>query len=207
MSETRPAGTRSRLAEPDWRYIERTNLEDFTAGDWAAMNLQRSPYMTVEPARQVLDMLAAQKDAPSFGYQINNYEHCLQAATMALRDEQDEETVVVTLLHDLGFVTCNDSHGDFAAALLRPYVSERAVWMLERHMYFQTVHCPTYPDIDTAVRERWRGHPWFEWSADWVRKYDIASIDAAIENAPLSVFEPMVHRIFARPPEAPPIPA
>ncbi len=202
----RPAGARSPLAEPGWSYIERTNLEDFTAADWALMNAQRAPYMAAEPARQALDMLAAQKDAASFGYQINNYEHCLQAATLALRDGQDEETVVVALFHDLGFVTCNDSHGDFAAALLRPYVSERAVWMLERHMHFQTIHCPTFPGIDTEVRERWRGHPWFEWTADWVRKYDIASIDAGIENAPLSAFEPMVHRVFGRPPQAPPIP-
>lgn len=207
MSENRPAGTRSPLAEPGWRHIERTSLEDFTADDWSVMNAQRAPYMAVEPARQVLDMLVAQKDAASFGYQINNYEHCLQAATLAMRDGADEETIVVALLHDLGFVACNDSHGDFAAALLRPYVGERAIWMLERHMYFQAVHCPTYPGVDTAVRERWRGHPWFEWSAEWVRKYDITSIDAGIENAPLSVFEPMVHRVFARPLRTPSIPA
>jgi len=205
-SHVRPAGARSPLAESGWSYIERSNLEDFAAEDWAAMNAQRGPYLTTEIARQALQMLAAQKDAPSFGYQINNYEHCLQAATLALREGEDEETIVVSLFHDLGFVTCNESHGEFAAAMLRPYVSERSTWMLERHMIFQAIHCPTYPGVEVDAREKWRGHPHFDWTAEWVRKYDIATIDAEIENAPLSTFEPMVQRIFARPPKAMPLP-
>lgn len=205
-AHVRPAGARSPLAESGWSYIERSNLEDFAAEDWAAMNAQRGPYLTTEIARQALQMLAAQKDAPSFGYQINNYEHCLQAATLALREGEDEETIVVSLFHDLGFVTCNESHGEFAAAMLRPYVSERSTWMLERHMIFQAIHCPTYPGVEVDAREKWRGHPHFDWTAEWVRKYDIATIDAEIENAPLSTFEPMVRRVFARPPKAMPLP-
>ena len=151
-------------------------------------------------------MLATQKDAPSFGYQINNYEHCLQSATLALKDGLDDETVVVSLFHDLGFVTCNETHGAFAADFLRPHISERNAWMLERHTHFQALHCPTYPGIDTEVREKWRGHPHFEWAAEWVRKYDIGTIVADVENAPLTAFEPMVQRVFARPPQEPPLP-
>jgi predicted HD phosphohydrolase len=202
----RPAGAASQLADPGWRHVDKTSLDDFTAGDWALLDAQRAPYLAGERARQALEMLAAQKDAPSFGYQVNNYEHCLQAATMALKDGQDEETVVVSLFHDLGFVTNNETHGEFAAQFLRPYVSDRNVWMLERHMYFQTVHLPTYPGIDTGIRERWRGHEWFEWTAEWVRKYDVASIDAALDTAALTVFEPMVQRVFARPPREAPVP-
>ncbi len=202
----RPTGETSALSQPDWQHVRKTNLEAFTAEDWALLNAQRAPYLAEERARQALEMLAAQKNAPSFGYEINNYEHCLQAATFALEDGQDEETVVVALFHDLGFVTSNETHGEFAAQFLRPVISEKNVWMLERHMYFQTVHLPSYPDIDTAIRERWRGHEWFEWTADWVRKYDIGSIDAAAETAPLSVFEPMVHRVFGRPPREMPLP-
>jgi len=196
----RPAGERSRLGEADWGYIEAGSLQDFSVEDWALMNAQRVPYAENEKAKQALQMLVAQKDAPSFGYQINNYEHCLQSATVALQDGQDEETVVVSLFHDLGFVTCNENHGVFAAALLRPYISERNAWMLERHMIFQAIHCPTFPGVDVDGRERWRGHPHFDWAAEWVRKYDIATIVDGVQNAPLSDFEPMVHRIFARPP-------
>ena len=202
----RPAGERSPLMEPDWSYIEPGNMEDFSGDDWAVMNAQREPYLAEEKAKQALQMLAVQKDAPTFGYQINNYEHCLQSATLAMRDGQDEETVVVSLFHDLGFVVCNDTHGHFAADLLRPYVSERNTWMLERHMIFQALHCPTFPGVDVHAREKWRGHPHFEWAAEWVRKYDIGTIIAEVENAPLSAFEPMVQRVFGRPPKALPLP-
>lgn len=195
----RPDGAHSPLAQDSWEYIEVDSLEDFSDDDWARLNRQRTPYLAEERARQALEMLASQKGAPSFGYQVNNYEHCLQSATLAMNAGEDEETIVATLFHDLGFVICNESHGAFAAEFLRPFVSPRMVWTLERHMHFQTLHLPTYPGIDTQLREKWRGHQWFEWTADWVRKYDIASTSAALETAPLSDFEPMVYRVFAEP--------
>ena len=154
----RKAGERSRLARDNWHYVEKGRLDTFTAEDWQLLDRQRDPYLGVERARQALGMLRAQQSAPSFGYLINNYEHCLQAATMAMQAGEDDETIVVALFHDLGFITCNETHGDFAAQLLKPYVSERNIWMLERHMYFQTVHCSSHPECDPDIRERWRGH-------------------------------------------------
>lgn len=202
----RGEGEFSALLQPKWSHIDKDSLQAFTEQDWALLNQQRSVYMGEQKALQALEMLTAQKDSPSFGYQINNYEHCLQSATMALQDNQDEETIVVSLFHDLGFVTCNETHGTFAAELMRPYISDKNYWMLQRHMHFQTIHCPTYPGIDTEVREKWRGHSHFEWAADWVRKFDIGSIMAGMENAPLEVFEPMVHRFFGRTPRDIPLP-
>ena len=202
----RQSGERSPLAEADWAYVEKTALDDFTTTDWALLDSQRGPYLAAQVAPQALEMLAAQKDAPSFGYQINNYGHCLQTATLALRDGQDEESVVCALFHDLGFVACNESHGAFAAELLRPYVSERNVWMLRRHMYFQTVHCASHPAVDPDLRERWRGHPHFEYTADWVARYDQNAADADYDTLPLAAFEPLVQRIFARPPKQSPLP-
>ena len=125
---------------------------------------------------------------------------------MALRDGLDEEDVVVCLLHDIGFVVCPDTHGDFAASLLAPYVSERNHWMLQRHPVFQQLHAPHLPGCDRHARERWRGHPHFEWAATFVEKYDQAAADPDYDCAPLSVFEPMVYRLFARPPVRRPLP-
>ena len=202
----RSTGTTSPLGHPDWTPIASGHLADVTTAEWNHMNAQRAEWRKTEVATQALEMLAASRDAPGFGYQVNNYEHCLQAATLALKDGQDEETVVVTLFHDIGFVTCNETHGDFAAELLRPYVDDKHVWTLQRHMYFQAIHCTTCPGVDGDVREKWRGHPWFDWAADWVRKYDLASVDAGLETAPITVFEPMVHRIFGRTPKTAPLP-
>jgi predicted HD phosphohydrolase len=199
-------GEKSPLLDSTWSYAAPVSLDDFSTADWALLDKQRKPYGVAERAKHALEMLAAQADAPTFGYQINNYEHCLQAATLALQDGAEEEDIVVALFHDLGFVTNNENHGDFAATFMKSYISDRNVWMLERHMYFQAVHCAAHPNIDPNVRERWRGHPHFEYAANWVARYDVPSINPDIENAPLETFAPMVERLFAVPRRAIPLP-
>jgi len=195
----------SPLLHGQWQYVEKNSLEQFSREDWGILLRQRPQYYRQEQARQALRMLSASEHDASFGYRINNYRHCLQSATMALRDGRDEEDIVVCLFHDLGFVACPDSHGEFAAALLGNYVSERNRWMLQRHALFQDLHSPTHPHADPNARERWRGHPHFEWAATFVERYDQAAIDPAYDNAPLSHFEPMVMRLFAREPRPLPL--
>jgi hypothetical protein len=88
---------------------------------------RRNPemYYRERQADTVLSLLAAGEHEPTFGYQINNYQYCLQAATMLHADGYDEETtVVVGLLHDVGFLACPERHGAFAAELLGGYVSD-----------------------------------------------------------------------------------
>ncbi len=194
------ASGRTPLAHDGWKHIEKTNLDDFVKADWDLLNGQRAPYYGERQADAVLAMLTAQTDDPSFGYLINNYGHCLQSATMALRDGLDEETVVVTLLHDIGFVVAPAVHSEFAIGLFGPYVSEKNIWMVRRHAVFQALHCHDLPGADPSGREQWRGHPNFEYAAEWVRKYDICSLDPNYENAPLDEFVPMVNRIFSREP-------
>lgn len=193
---------RSPLLETGWRYIETAELDDVTADDWALLNRQRRPFYAQEQGRQVLRLLETSKHDASFGYQINNYRHCLQAATLAHRAGEDEETVVAALLHDVGFVLCPDSHAAFAACLLASYVSERTHWMLRHHTIFQHVHLAGVhdPAFDPDERERWRGHHYFEWTAAFVDRYDQRAICPNYDSAPLDFFVPMVERVFARPP-------
>lgn len=193
------------LAEPGWQAVDKLALDQFSAADWALLDRQRRPFYAERQAARVLAMLALEAPDPTFGYRINNYQHCLQSATMAWRAGEDEETVAVALLHDIGFTACPSTHGAFAAALLGPYVAERHRWMLERHPVFQLVHCPEFPRGDPRERERWRGHPHFEWTAAFVARYDQNAIDPAYPTAPLTFFAPLVHRLFARPPQPVPI--
>ena len=197
---------RSRLLDPSWSYVEKETLDDFRAADWALLNGQRRIYYAEEQAKQALRLLAASAQDPSFGYQVNNYRHCVQAATLAMRDGRDEEYVVMALLHDIGFIACPQNHGAFAAQLLAPYVGDDLVWLLERHMYFQSLHCRELDGNDRFVRDRWRGHPAFVATAEFVARYDQNTISPDLPEAPLSVFEPMVQRVFARPPRSLPLP-
>ena len=188
------------LLHPEWQTIEKISLEDFSSADWTTLNTQRAVYYQQEQARQVLRMLAVSEHDTSFGYMVNNYRHSLQSATMALRDGLAEEDVVVCLLHDIGFIACPSTHGEFAAELLGSYVSDRNYWMLQRHGTFQNIHSPNLPGVDMNERERWRGHPHFDWAATFVDKYDQTACDPHYDCAPLAFFEPMVQRLFARKP-------
>ena len=199
LASQRQAGERTPLMDSTWSYVEAPCLETATREDWSLLAIQRKEYEVLERSKQVLEMLLAQKDAPSFGYQINNYQHCLQSATKAMQDGQDDETIVVALFHDLGFMVCNETHGDFAAQLLRPYVHEKHIWALERHMYFQYKHCPAIEDLDYDYRDRWADHPYFDWTANFVHQYDVQAMNASFQNAPLEDFIPRVNKVFSNP--------
>jgi predicted HD phosphohydrolase len=200
-SGRRKPAERDPLLRPDWRYVEKFNVDDFRRDDWVMLNRQRDDYLRTELPRQILELLKASEDAPTFGYAINNFEHCLQTALLLYQDGHDEETIVAGLLHVLGFVVCPHDHGPFAANLLRPFLSERNLWMLEHHEIFQRIHLHEYhenEDLDALnERERWRGHPHFAWTAEFVEKYDIIAIDPGIESPPLEFFEPMVYRVLS----------
>ena len=198
---TNPVG-RTPLYKPDWEYIDKTDLFQFTRADYATLGRQRDVYYAERQADAALALLSAGEHEPTFGYQINNYQHCLQSATMLHADGFDEETVVVGLLHDVGFLACPDRHGTFAAELLGGFVSDQNYWMLRHHQAFATF---VAVDDDDPGRElpwhRWRGHPFADWTATFVNHFDQNAVDPSYANQPLEFFEPMVRRIFSRSPK------
>jgi len=150
-------------------------------------------------AGRVLGALQA-LSVPDSGYRIDRFQHCLQTATRALRDDADEETVVCALLHDIGDLLAPDNHSEFAAALLRPYVSERNWWIIRHHGLFQGYYYFHHLDQDRNARDRFRDHPWFEDCVAFCERWDQTSFDPDYETLPLDTFVPMVERMFARPP-------
>jgi predicted HD phosphohydrolase len=192
----------SPLLAPEMRHVPPLEMEGFRRAEWTLLRDQRRQFDAELQARHVLRTLEASAGDPSFGYQVNNYRHSVQAATAALQDGRDEEYVVVALLHDIGFTMCPTSHGSFAAALLAPFVSDASRWLLEHHALFLDFHCHDHPEdhFDPAARERWRGHPHFAATADFVARFDQGTVIPGLPEAPLSVFAPMVARIFARAP-------
>jgi predicted HD phosphohydrolase len=196
------AGTllRSPLYRDDWSYIERAALNDFSEEEFALLNSQRRVYYAEHQAESVLAMMRAAQHEPSFGYQINHYEHGLQSATMLFRDGHEAEDVIVGLLHDIGFIACPDRHGAFAAELLGAYVDERNVWMLRHHQSFGSFGAGRGAGTSPLPREKWRGHRHFDWTLTFVEEYDQNAIDPAYENLPLDFFEPLLREVFGRKP-------
>merc|ERR1712130_533890 len=62
---------------------------------------------------------------------VDLYEHSVQSATRAFRDGADAETVVCALFHDVGELLSPACHGEIAASILRPFISEKNYWILQ----------------------------------------------------------------------------
>src|SRR5689334_7474364 len=106
-------------------------MADGTVADYDLLDRYADAYTRELPDR-LLGALRAL--AQSFaGYRVNRFEHSLQSATRALRDGRDEEYVVAALLHDLGDELAPWTHGDMAAAILRPFVSAELCWVVKHH--------------------------------------------------------------------------
>ncbi len=148
-------------------------------------------------ADRVLGWLRTMDD--SAGYQISRLEHSLQAATRAHRAGEDEETVVCTLLHDIGDYLAPANHSEVAAAVLRPYVSEKNYWVVKHHGVFQGVYYFHHVGADPNARDRWKDHPFFQATVDFCANYDQNSFDPDYQWEPLEFFEPMVRRVLAKP--------
>ena len=189
--------TYSPLGHPDWVYVEKQSIEEFTATDWQTLEVQRKKYISQVKAEHLLRLLNVSADDASFGYRVNMYRHALQSATMALRDGLSQEDVVVALFHDVGYITSYSNHGEFASALLGPHISERNHWMLKNHAVFQNFHALQMPGIDRHEREIWRGHPYFDWTAEFVKLYDQSTCDPNYPCEPIETFIPIIDALLA----------
>jgi predicted HD phosphohydrolase len=174
------------------------HMEDGTAEDYALLDgLERGFH------ERTSDRVLAYLGNPTEqleGYQVDRLQHALQTATRAQRDGAGEEMVVAALLHDIGDELAPCNHGDFAAAILKPYVTEVTHWIVRHHGIFQAYYYAHHLGADRNARERYRGHPHFQATVDFCQRWDQASFDPAYDTLPLQAFEPMVRRLFAREP-------
>lgn len=131
-------------------------------------------------------------------YPLNRYQHSLQSATLAYEDGADEEVVVAALLHDIGDVVAPWNHGEVAAAILKPYVSEKTWWIVNHHCLFQGYYYNHLMGGDRFAREKYRDHPYYEDAVYFCHNYDQNAFDPKYEYKPLEFFEPMVRRVFSR---------
>jgi len=134
------------------------------------------------------------------GYPISRLEHSLQSATKALKAGEDEEMIVAALLHDIGDELAPLNHSEYAAAILKPYVSEKTHWIVEKHGEFQTYYYVHHLGGDRNKREKYKDHKYYQATIDFCEKYDQGCFDPNYKSLPLEHFEPMVRRIFSRKP-------
>ncbi|MCC3304408.1 HD domain-containing protein [Sneathiella sp. HT1-7] len=174
-----------------------SQMTDGTAADYKIISDNFKVFSKELPNRVLNHLKLLEGDFG--GFSVDRLEHSLQSATLAHQDGQDEEYVVAALLHDIGDTLGTFNHADIGAAMLKPFVSEKIHWILEKHGIFQGYYFFHHIGLDRDMREQHRGHKYFEDCAHFCAAYDQAAFDKNFESAPLEYFEPMVRRVMASP--------
>ena len=172
-------------------------MTESTQEDWAAIMRAAAPHRGELADRLLAHLMLLDNDHG--GFAVDRLEHSLQTATRAHRDGRDEEYVVCALIHDIGDILLPANHAELGATILKPFISEANHWMMQQHGIFQGYYFFHHLGLDREMREQFRGHPHFEYCAQFCHLYDQNSFDPAYESMPLSAFEPMLRRVVAAP--------
>eukprot|EP00943_MAST-04B_sp_MAST-4B-sp1_P001943 g1943.t1 len=119
--------------------IRSTTLEQMTSAELElGSELYRQATTAEHLSTRACDLLQLLKGTHmELGFPVDLYTHSIQSATRAYKDNAGDEIVVCALLHDIGEMLCPQNHGDIAAAILRPYISQKMHWVLANHEVFQ----------------------------------------------------------------------
>ena len=172
-------------------------MSEGTLEDWQAIGLANAAFNRALPDRLIRALKELGDD--SGGFAVNRLEHSLQTATRAHRDGRDEEYVVCALMHDIGDLMGPANHAEVGAIIMKPYVSDANWWMMDKHGVFQGYYFFHYLGLDRDMREQFRGHEHFEYTAQFCHLYDQNSFDPDFDTMPLEAFEPMLRRVVAHP--------
>ncbi len=174
------------------------HMADGTREDYAFLEKHEAEYVKGLPTR-VYEAL--QKLEHSFsGYKVSRLTHSLQSATRAMNDGRDDDYVVAALLHDIGDELAPYSHSEMAAAILRPFVSDKLYWIIKTHGVFQMYYYAHLTGGDQHARERYRDNPWFDEAVEFCEHYDQNCFDPDFPTRPLDDFMPVLQRVLGREP-------
>jgi len=177
--------------------VEFTRMEDGSREEYELLDRLEEAYKKGLPERI---MGALRKLATSLsGYRISRLEHCLQGATRAHRAGESDEMIVAVLLHDIGDELAPYSHSEMAAAILRPFVSEKLYWIVKHHGVFQMYYYAHHCGGDRNCREMHRDNPWYQDAIDFCHNYDQNCFDPDYAWEPLEFFEPILRRVMSTP--------
>lgn len=168
-----------------------------TQEDWMKIMTRQKEFFQKLPDRILDHMKLLGEDFG--GFPIDRLQHCLQTADLAAEDGRDDEYVVAALIHDIGDTLGSVNHADVSAAILQPFVSEETHWMVKHHAIFQGYNFFHHLGLDRNMRSKFGGTPHYDQTEEFVAKYDNLAFDHERPKLSLDLFEPMLHRVFAKP--------
>ena len=177
--------------------VSYTRMADMTEADLALINADARDDIRELPNR-LMDAVAELADFQG-ALQVSRLEHSLQSATRAHRAGKDEEYVAATLLHDIGDALAPYSHGEMVAGVLRPFVSERVCWIVQKHALFQAYYYAHLSGGDRNARDKYLDHPWYDDCVEFCEHFDQNCFDPGYDSLPLEHFRPILEEVFSAP--------
>ncbi len=171
-------------------------MADGTAADYALLERLESEYAD-GLANRVMVALKRLSDSLG-GYQIDRLAHSLQSATRARRDGANTEWIIATLVHDIGDELAPYNHGELAASILQPYVSEEVCWVIRHHGIFQSYYYAHHLGGDRNARDAFADNPWSDLCVEFCERWDQNSFDPTYANDDLASFESELREVFGR---------
>ena len=178
--------------------VKFTEMKNGSKEDYLLLDKYEREYVD-KTADRIIKFLESYNETLE-GYQVSRIEHSLQAATRALKDKASDEMVVATLLHDIGDDLAPANHAEYAAAILRPYVSEKTYWILLKHGEFQMFYYAHHLGADKNKRDQYKDHEYYEDCVKFCEIWDQSSFDPNYKSLKLEEFEPLLKKIFSRKP-------
>jgi len=173
-------------------------MKDGTKEEYLFLDGHEQKYINCT-ADRLLKFMSGLKDTLE-GYQVTRLEHSLQTATRALNEKASDEMIVACLLHDIGDELAPLNHAECAAAILKPYVSKKTHWIIEKHGIFQMYYYAHHLGGNKNEREKFKGHENYKDTISFCENWDQKSFDPNFKSLKLKDFEPYVKKIFSRKP-------
>ena len=174
-----------------------TRMEHSTQAECQDMSEPHMPYIFDMPKR-IMSMLEQLQEL-SLGFGTDQLHHALQTATMARRVGADDEMVLLSLVHDIGKVINVPNHGQIAAEIIKPYISEDAYHIIRTHQDFQGEHYYQYMGKPQDLRNQYKDESWYSKAVEFTDEWDQAAFDPSYETDSLESFEPLISKFFAAP--------
>jgi len=178
-----------------------TSLREGTKADFDRMGVEYDKAVVQKTMDNLLSLLHDQSDK-FLGQPVSLAEHNIQTASRALRAGEDDETVVMSLFHDVFETLAVKNHGELASSMLAPWISPKNQWLLAHHEIFQGYfYFDHYDGMDKNKRDMFLHEQpeYYNWTAYWCEQYDQTSFDPDYPSLPLDVFLPIVERVLSRP--------
>jgi predicted HD phosphohydrolase len=177
--------------------VDFIRMEDGTREEYEFLDQLEEEYRTGLADKLLLAL--RQLEHSLSGYKITRLDHALQGATRAYRANEPEEMILTVLLHDIGDELAPYSHSEMAAAILRPFVSEKLYWIVKQHGLFQMYYYAHFCGGDRNARDRFKDHEWYQDAIDFCANYDQNCFDPDYDSKPLEFFEPLLRKMVAAP--------